>query len=437
MGKKILYGLGFLFLIGDIIAIYFFSCLYPIKVESITYELKEKEIITHLNFKNIEVGKCIFEGNEITFENGSCSVIVPNLDSLITVKTKWNEKEIKVSPNVNEVIDFDVEENKIYLAIGEKKKLKVAVDKLGSPNITPTYESSAENVVSIENDIVTGISKGISEIKVKIGNIEKKIQVQVTDLITLPTLTPKKQKLKCGIYTNEDNKLLDDILAYKINNAGYETRAGVVAALRFLTLEFPYQLNYFFESGRLNNNTGGAYVDGEGRFYHKGLYLSESKYSSLVKTKYGPATWGCPLTNWQDEAGFKPGVRYPNGLDCSGFVTWAMFNGGFDPKDTGAGDNPWTDEDLSDIGVHIPITKELLESKKIKAGDIIASDGHTALVGGIKDNIIYVAESTTYYYGVVMHPYTFDELLETPYLDYIINMDEYYKNEGNYTDYWE
>lgn len=36
-----------------------------------------------------------------------------------------------------------------------------------------------------------------------------------------------------------------------------------------------------------------------------------------------------------------------------------------------------------------------------------------------------------------MHPYTINELLNEPFLDYVINMDSYYGSEGNYTDYFE
>ena len=256
-------------------------------------------------------------------------------------------------------------------------------------------------------------------------------------MITTPKVINRKSKITCNRYSKEESNLLDKILLDRINTAGYATRAGVVAALRFLTLELPYKIPYFFENGRLNNNTGGDYVDGEGRFYHKGLYLNRDKFSELKKTRFGPSIWGCPLTNWQDEAGFKPGVKYPNGLDCSGFVTWAMYNGGFDVSDTGAGMNSFTGDDLSDLGMHIPITRSLLESGSIKAGDLIGCDGHIALVGAIKDGIIYVAESTTYYDGLVMHPYTINELLNEPFLNYVINMDNYYGYQGNYTSYFE
>ena len=39
-----------------------------------------------------------------------------------------------------------------------------------------------------------------------------------------------KSYLPCGRYTKEENDLLDEILKDRINDAGYKTRAGVVAA---------------------------------------------------------------------------------------------------------------------------------------------------------------------------------------------------------------
>ena len=36
-----------------------------------------------------------------------------------------------------------------------------------------------------------------------------------------------------------------------------------------------------------------------------------------------------------------------------------------------------------------------------------------------------------------MKPYTYDEILNTAWLSYVIRMDDYYQEEGNYTNYWE
>ena len=92
----------------------------------------------------------------------------------------------------------------------------------------------------------------------------------------------------------------------------------MVEAARFLTLHFPYKIEYFYENGRLGTNG----IDGEGRYYHKGLYLNSSKYSTISKSKNGPKVWGCSLYS-------TPVKRNDNnGLDCSGFVSWALLNGG-------------------------------------------------------------------------------------------------------------
>ena len=82
---------------------------------------------------------------------------------------------------------------------------------------------------------------------------------------------------------------MDAILEDRVNDAGYQTRAGVVAAARFLGLEFPYRINYFTENGRMDSCYGGK-IDGEGRYYHKGLYLDESRFSQIEKSWAGPAT---------------------------------------------------------------------------------------------------------------------------------------------------
>ncbi len=423
----------FLLIIGFSI---FFWCYFPIRIVNVSYEVLNEMIITHIKTSN-KSGSCSYQNVEYPIINQECSVPVLNREDEIMVQTKWNSYKFSINPNINEILDFSMSEDFLYLVIGEKRQIDLSLEKLGNPNLESHFFSENENIVRVSDNILEGVSSGNTQVLVTVGSVTKSIKVVVTDLIHLPKVTNKKDFLKCGMYSEEDNKFLDELLSYRISKAGYQTRAGVVAALRFLTLEFPYKISYFFENGRLHNNTGGNYVDGEGRFYHKGLYLHPYKYKELVKTRYGPATWGCPLTNWQDEAGFIPGVRYPNGLDCSGFITWAMFNGGYDPKDTGAGDNLWTDDDLSDLGRHEPITMEMLTSGKLKAGDIIATDGHIAMVGGIHDGIVYVAESTTYWDGVVMHPYSYQELVRSNKLTYVIFMDEYYLQEGNYTSYWE
>ena len=409
-----------------------------INITNISDEIKDKKIYANIEIHEKEDTICIYNKEVIRVENNICQVEIPNEVTTITVKTNKAAKPVELNPNQNQVLDFELSKDELYIIKGETKTIEAKKEVVGNPKETLTLEAK-DNIVSIDNNSITGIENGETIIYASIGNVKKEIKVYVTDLITMPTLNNNKKYLPCGIYSKEDNDLIDNYLLSDIEDAGGKgTRGAVVAAARFLTLKFPYKIKYFYENGRLNNNTGGAYVDGEGRYYHDGLYLNSSRYSTLVKSWFGPSTWGCPLYNWEDAPyqGFVRGTKVPNGLDCSGLVTWVLKNGGYDPKDTGAGDNSFTDDDLGDLGTHIPLTMERLQSGEIKAGDIIATDGHTALVGGIHDGHIYVVESTTYYYGVVMHDYTFKEVLDCPYLTYYINMDEYYQNEGVYSNYW-
>ena len=142
----------------------------------------------------------------------------------------------------------------------------------------------------------------------------------------------------------------------------------------------------------------------------------------------GPAIWGCNI--WDNFVS-----RYaPNGLTCSGFVTWTLINGGFDIGDSGAGDT-YRDDDVGDLGKNIPITKELMQSGKVKVGDIIGRDGHVALIIGLDDTNIYIAESLPSTVRVVTLT-KYDGLIKSTNFTYIILMDDVYKNDGNLTEMW-
>ena len=419
---------------------FFFLCIYPINLKNVSYEVKDQKITTILTFSdNVSNGTCQIIDKEVPIINHQCTFTISNEPTDIYIKTKWNKKTINLNPEQDQVLDFITSESKIYMIIGDKKEITLTIDEFGNPDTTATFISDDENIVKTNNNILEAVGNGTTKVHITVGNITKEIEVVSTNLIGKPVLTREKAFLPCNVYSAEDNKIIDEFLAYRINEAGYQTRGAVVAAARFLTLEFPYRIDYFWENGRLNNTTGGPSADGEGRYYHKGLYLNSSKFNELDQSKirYGPATWGCPLTNWEDDPyyGFYPGVKVANGLDCSGFVTWVLYNAGFDPKDVGAGDTPGVEGELSDLGEHIPLTMELLQSNTLKPGDFIGADGHAALIGGFKDGIVYVAQSLNY--GMEMKPYTYSELLDTAWLSYVIRMDDYYGEEGIYTDYWE
>ena len=206
---------------------------------------------------------------------------------------------------------------------------------------------------------------------------------------------------------------------------GYKTRASAVEAARFLTLEFKYKIHYFYENGRLLTNGTRSYVDGEGRYYHKGLYLNEFKIKNITSNLYGPEIWGCDLCTKI------LGEYTPNGLDCSGFISWVLLNAGFDVGDAGAGISDKKTNDLDDLGKKIEIDKNSFD--KVKVGDLLSRDGHIGILIGIDKNTYYVAEALDYDLHVLT--YNQNELLKSDWL-YFINLDDLYINDGNLTNMW-
>ena len=177
------------------------------------------------------------------------------------------------------------------------------------------------------------------------------------------------------------------------------------------------------------------YVDGEGRYYNKGLYLSNSKKSNIKASLAGPSIWGCPLTNYDTSYGWTYKGKYPNGLDCSGFISWALYNAGIDVGDIGSGVTQGQD-DISDLGEMHELTYEFANSDKYKVGDIIARDGHTAMIAGKDDENIYIAESLLK--GVVIEKFSYKNKNSKLYklYGYINTLDGLYKSDGDYENMW-
>lgn len=334
----------------------------------------------------------------------------------------------------NYVVDYGIKDEN-YLAVGSTMDVVSNMVVVGKPNININVD---DKILKLDNNMVVGISNGFSKIQYVVNGIVLKVaNVMVTDLIvSMPKeFDNSKPYLTCKVYTQNEVAMLDKILESRIADAGYGTRAGAVAAARFLTLEFPYKISYFWENGRLSG-TGTHIVDGEGRYYHKGLYLDESKFASLKKGAKltGPAIWGCNLKNYEtDPPYFVSGRKYPNGLDCSGFVSWALYNGGLDVGDIGAGNLP-SDGQLTDIGDFRILNDKLIASGKIKVGDLFNTFGHISiLVGEDKDNY-YIAESLNTYRGVVLKKYAKTKV--DKYFTHVVLMEGVYKGDGNLTDLW-
>ena len=436
MRKIIIIGISVLFIILLTIGILYFNYnLEVIQVKQLNFNTETNELTIEVTKKNNIFNK---DFSCVLFNNDNNIVEKGNKNKcILTFKIGDNytlllEDKYKKSSNynlldyLNNTLEFNFTHETMYLVVGETKKLNYTYKSING-NIDSFNTDSS--IISIDNDVVTANEVGNAVITYG----DKSINVVVTDIITKPTLS-RKELLPCNKYTEEEGTLIDSILEYKVNGAGYKTRAGVVAAARFLLLEFPYKVPYFFENGRVNN-TGVNFADGEGRYYHKGLYLTNSKKNSIIASVSGPCIWGCPLYNWEDEPeyGYVWGEKKPNGLDCSCFVSWVLYNGGFDPGDNGAG-NSISNDELTDLGEFRQLTNELIYSDTIKAGDLFNYWGHISVIVGIDDENYYVAESLQNFGGVVVNTYKKSKINKT--FSYVVLMDSYYGSDGNYTKYW-
>ena len=367
----------------------------------------------------------------------SCKFKLENGKYTLKINNIFRQDEIDFNVNTNEIVDISLNAEEFHIAVGEKFEMIPTVDYIGEPNTKLLYSTGDENVAVVDSEgVITGIAPGEVVISANSSNgITKTMKIVVTDMLAKPVFNLDKPKLTCGVYNEEQNNFLDSLLEERVNYAGKGTRGAAIAAARFLTLSFPYKVTYFYEHGRLDTYyKGQPKVDGEGRYHHLGLYLHESRFKNIpdeyVKEK--KATWGCPLTNYDDTDGWAVGSKRGNGLDCSGFVTWALMNSGTDVGDIGAGMMEDV-RDMSDLGPRHELTYDFANNGNYKVGDVIARNGHTALLVGKDDEYLYIAESLLY--GVRTVKYSYKQRGSKLYTNYsyIEDMTDVYSGEGRYT----
>ena len=441
MKKKVLFIIAIIFgLFGlSFFGVFFYFYINPIEMEIDNFLYEDK----FLSFEVYNVSKdayCIVTTSDdvASLDNNYWYKISDNkckyrLDKLgnYNVFVKNNNEITKL--DISKTLDIYINKKTYYLALGDNKDISYSLLNIGSGNVS--ISSKNEKVVSAKENNVIANNVGSTKIVISGDGVSKEITIVVTDLIDK---MPKKynynrEYLSCDTFSSKEANLLDRILFDRVKDAGEGTRAGVVAAARFLTLEFPYRISYFSENGRLANYNGGRKVDGEGRFYHKGLYLDESKFAEIEYSDRGPNPWGCMIYSRPSK-----GMR-ANGLDCSGFTTWAIYNGGFDIEDLGAFGGASSIYNLNEVGEEVALTRVVALSGKIKAGDLLGevsvSEGHSALVIGVDSNNYYVAESLWISpLGLNVNTYKKSEL--SNYFETVNLMDSYYKKNGNYTAMW-
>ena len=162
----------------------------------------------------------------------------------------------------------------------------------------------------------------------------------------------------------------NNLIASNVEDAGYGTRAGVVSASVTLIAElgnnYGVKIPYFWGGGH------GVIANG------------------------ADGSWGSSACHT-----YANGNSYNYcGLDCSGFVPWAIYNGGFNIS-------PLTTGGFQSLPGAQRVT--LTDSAILQPGDLLESSGHIVLIVGIEGNQYVCAEASGNTTGVLFTRRSFDE----------------------------
>jgi hypothetical protein len=197
-----------------------------------------------------------------------------------------------------------------------------------------------------------------------------------------------KPLLECDTYTQEQWQALANQLVMAVDAAGRGTRAGVVAAARFLA-GLPYRLPY--QGARKNQDIG--------QYYHLGLNSNPTN------------GWGCN----------------GNGLDCTSYVSWALLNGGVNTGKMWVGSDYGPRHYLLDVVDQIKVG-DIAFQKSRKEGEDFS---HNGMVIGIDSNYIYVAEARGT--SLIVTPVS---KTEKHYVFTYVALADIYPAEGKITNMW-
>ena len=225
-------------------------------------EDKSRKVTVKLKRHNKTTILCKFlnddgETSWIEAKNDKCSSNVVTGKYEVRIKLQ-NNKIISYYEDfkIDDILDIKFNHHKKYMAVGETYNLETYLDYVGDMDTSIKYESSNPDIVSVdENGNITAHNLGTVTIKGTTSNkLETSFETTTTNLLRPPTLDNKKKIVPCNQYSKEQVDELDRILESRVEEAGVGTRAAAVAASRFLTLEFPYKVPYFYENGRISTN---------------------------------------------------------------------------------------------------------------------------------------------------------------------------------------
>ena len=262
---------------------------------------------------------------------------------------------------------------------------------------TKTYTYNGKTYDEILNDVYAGSGDIDSARCAAVGNIDYGDYTLSSDGHTILHQPLDEFLEDNGTSLEEFNKLIAD----NVEDAGFGTRAGVVAAAVTLIGElgdnFGVKVPYYWGGGHSSNDLSGEAL----------------------------AKWGSTQCHT-----FANGNHYNYcGLDCSGFVAWALNAGGFRCGPTGAGSfYEKNGAQKVKLNPNAPVLQpgDILEYVKIVGGERVS--GHAILVVGIdEDTKEYICiEAQGKDYGVLFTRRSFG-------LDgyWGVDMEDFYNNPSN------
>ena len=230
-----------------------------------------------------------------------------------------------------------------------------------------------ENIQNLGKEHDNCFSKMSDDIEYDLTkNLEKLLQLS-DDMITTVNLFSQAE-IATIKNMNITSKGLDNALQFQYSNTfnekltGYDydyyqslfnkamslatdNRTRTTMAALFLATSFPH-MNYFWGGGH------------------------ESICEGL------DPTWGDPRLVTA-EGSETTGTKQPNSLDCSGYVSWVLKNGGYNIE------KPMTTWELENIGEKTPLINS--NEKDIKVGDFAYMDGHISVIVRIDNKDITIS----------------------------------------------
>lgn len=260
--------------------------------------------------------------------------------------------------------------------IAKVKRKEVMLNKINKINVKLTNRNETMDNPNIYNDNEVETIDESSKGKIN-GYVSGHVVSVIRNMSDEEKKAYEKYKEISSKYPSDSVEYRNARLNWKVQKAGYGTREGVVAAAIYFIDHESKNVPYLW--GGKKNDVG---VDGK---------------------------WGKErrvVQNYLNSKDQPTGSKPLDGLDCSGFVTWTIINGGFKSEGVNGNVISYSETYASDLkgAKNYSINKETFEKKDsngdylIKAGDLLYRYNHIAMIVDINrtTNTLIIAEQRGY-----------------------------------------